>query len=195
MYVDSAFALTPAAIISDANVWRASCNPIGSSPAASHLRDARFPGAMASGGSEARLAENEPFRSTGVEPVDDQVLAQRRNRHDAASRARLRCDVLTRLRVIRTFDTEHTCGEVDVFPPQGKQLTAPQAREERRRHVLVEEVDGDAECLCGLGLTKRQAVRVRPGVRQRSVGHACRVSQSGWLRGPSGQPAEGGGSS
>src|SRR3954447_15785054 len=33
MYVESAFALTPAAIISDVKVWRHSCIPIGSRPA------------------------------------------------------------------------------------------------------------------------------------------------------------------
>ena len=41
MYVESAFALTPAAIISDANVWRHSWSPIGVSLAAFHSRRAR----------------------------------------------------------------------------------------------------------------------------------------------------------
>ena len=35
MYVESAFAFTPAAIISDANVCRASCNPIATLPSSS----------------------------------------------------------------------------------------------------------------------------------------------------------------
>src|SRR5438046_207744 len=41
MNVESAFAFTPAAIISDANVWRHSCSPIASSFAASHALPAR----------------------------------------------------------------------------------------------------------------------------------------------------------
>ena len=40
-YVDSAFALTPAAIISDAKVCRASCIPIGVSFAFCHVAFAR----------------------------------------------------------------------------------------------------------------------------------------------------------
>jgi hypothetical protein len=40
-YVESAFALTPAAIKIDAKVWRPSCNPIGESPAAFHAFSAR----------------------------------------------------------------------------------------------------------------------------------------------------------
>jgi hypothetical protein len=42
MYVDSDFALTPAAIISDAKVWRPSWRVIGSSSAFLHARAARF---------------------------------------------------------------------------------------------------------------------------------------------------------
>ncbi|HMH40535.1 MAG TPA: hypothetical protein VK532_05000 [Gaiellaceae bacterium] len=41
MNVASAFAFTPAAIISDAYVWRASCSPTGSSPASRHARFTR----------------------------------------------------------------------------------------------------------------------------------------------------------
>jgi len=42
MKVESALMLTPAAIQTDANVWRHSCGLIGSSPAAFHARSARF---------------------------------------------------------------------------------------------------------------------------------------------------------
>jgi hypothetical protein len=38
MYVESAFAFTPAAIISEANVWRHSCRVIGFSAACLHAR-------------------------------------------------------------------------------------------------------------------------------------------------------------
>src|SRR4051812_31105721 len=42
MYALRAFALTPAAIISDAKVWRHSCSPIGSRPARVHAAFARL---------------------------------------------------------------------------------------------------------------------------------------------------------
>jgi hypothetical protein len=42
MKAASVLAFTPAAIISDAKVWRQSCRPIGLSPAARHARSARW---------------------------------------------------------------------------------------------------------------------------------------------------------
>jgi hypothetical protein len=53
MYVASAFAFTPAAIISEANVCRDSCSPIGRSPTASHTLSARpFTGSALDGFAE-----------------------------------------------------------------------------------------------------------------------------------------------
>jgi hypothetical protein len=58
MYADSAFALTPAAIIRDANVCLASWRPIGSSPAAFHAAMALRRTVLGSkGASEADLAQ------------------------------------------------------------------------------------------------------------------------------------------
>ena len=42
MYVDSAFALTPAAIIKEANVWWHACRPIGAIGSSSALARVAF---------------------------------------------------------------------------------------------------------------------------------------------------------
>ncbi len=75
MYVASAFAFTPAPIISDANVCRASCIPIGASPAVRHALSARpftchkNRTASQSSGPKTSPAER-PARSLGRDQMD-----------------------------------------------------------------------------------------------------------------------------
>jgi hypothetical protein len=60
MNVESVFAFTPAAIISDANVSRHSCSPIRASCDASHARPARRATVAASNGLPRPLTKTSP---------------------------------------------------------------------------------------------------------------------------------------
>ena len=92
MNVESAFAFTPAAIISEANVWRHSCSVIRLSPAASHAASARSLTARVNGVSASR-PNTSPASRPGAQPVLDQLVAQPRDDRDpAAAGLRLRLD-------------------------------------------------------------------------------------------------------
>jgi hypothetical protein len=131
MYVLSAFALTPAAIISDAYVWRASCSVIRSSFAAFHASSARF--VLAAG-----LATLVPF-SLNTRPLS------RPESRCAASRALRREAMGTLRRPTALLAPRHSLGNVpraphvdlssryvDVIPTQREQLAAAQAGIQRR---------------------------------------------------------------
>lgn len=76
MNVDSAFGLTPAAIISEANECRHSCKPIGSSPAATQARWARRPGTSGVEWDRRAAAEHESALATEPHLVLQQLVAQ-----------------------------------------------------------------------------------------------------------------------
>ena len=77
MYVESAFAFTPAAIISEAKVWRHSCSVIGSSPAAAHAVVGAAGDASAVNGLSRRPCRTRALPvAPGAQPVLHQVVAQ-----------------------------------------------------------------------------------------------------------------------
>ena len=86
--VESAFALTPAAMKMFAHVCRSGWKPIGVSPAAAHARSARRATRRGSNGAVSRLSEDEPASAWRAEQVRGEWSSQGGyDRHRAGARS------------------------------------------------------------------------------------------------------------
>src|SRR6266508_5775206 len=99
MYVVSALALTPAAMMRLANVCLASWSVIGSRPAARQTFDARALTGSGSNGEPSALRAHLVF--------EEHVAQDRRDRHSAAPSSALRLDDHAALRIPRPLDSDH----------------------------------------------------------------------------------------
>src|SRR5689334_16067425 len=122
MYALSAFGLIPAAIISDANVWRHSRSPIGVRPARVQAAFARLRTFEGVNGCVGVFPKTSPEWRPGAGLVlDETVSKDGRDRNRSVRGPGLRRhDAL--LCVPRPLDTDHARRKVDVVPPESQKL-------------------------------------------------------------------------
>jgi hypothetical protein len=127
MNVESAFALTPAAIIRLAKVWRALWGVSRSRPASAHavvgpLLDPVGDVGQLRGPPEDQIRTLPP----DARQVLGQVVAEHGgDRHPAATGARLQPDPAG-AGIPAVLDADHARGEIDVLDPERPQLAKPQ---------------------------------------------------------------------